>query len=100
MGGHYARISQVPINGKMEATLLKGEDANKDQSYFLCQVSSDALAKSIFPVGNLLKVLPIDCSHFGSLKFERLLKRPCCAQQIRKIVLEYVLLGREILEIL
>lgn len=45
--GHYARL----IDGK----LYKGLDHNKDQSYFLSQVSKDKLAKVIFPVGDLEK---------------------------------------------
>ncbi len=45
--GHYARL----IDGK----LYKGLDHNKDQSYFLSQVSEDKLAKVIFPVGDLEK---------------------------------------------
>src|SRR5690606_41982507 len=35
--------------------LLKGVDDNKDQSYFLCQLSQDQLAKSLFPIGELTK---------------------------------------------
>ena len=35
--------------------LLAGKDPNKDQSYFLCQLSQEQLAKTLFPVGELLK---------------------------------------------
>ena len=49
--GHYARLEE--INGK--TCLLKGVDANKDQSYFLHQVSSDQFARSLFPLGNRQK---------------------------------------------
>jgi len=49
--GHYVRSGEK--DGK--ATLLKGLDGNKDQSYFLHQVSHDELAMSLFPVGNLEK---------------------------------------------
>ena len=49
--GHYVRKGQR--NGK--ATLLKGIDAAKDQSYFLHQVSHDAIDGSLFPVGELEK---------------------------------------------
>lgn len=49
--GHYARTKNV--NGK--TYLLKGADPNKDQSYFLSRVRSDALAKTLFPVGDLTK---------------------------------------------
>ena len=36
--------------------LLKGLDDNKDQSYFLCEVNEECLAKSLFPIGSLPKV--------------------------------------------
>ncbi|MFR9277534.1 MAG: tRNA 2-thiouridine(34) synthase MnmA, partial [Peptoniphilus senegalensis] len=49
--GHYARTKKV--DGK--TYLLKGSDLNKDQSYFLSRVKSEALAKTLFPVGNLNK---------------------------------------------
>ncbi|MEE4202876.1 MAG: tRNA 2-thiouridine(34) synthase MnmA, partial [Halieaceae bacterium] len=49
--GHYVRRSEA--DGK--AALLKGCDANKDQSYFLHQVGSEALARSLFPVGEMEK---------------------------------------------
>ena len=35
--------------------LLAGADNNKDQSYFLCQLSQEQLAKSLFPIGELTK---------------------------------------------
>ncbi len=49
--GHYAR--RHDSNGQTQ--LLKGLDANKDQSYFLCAVSEASLARSLFPVGELEK---------------------------------------------
>lgn len=49
--GHYARTKK--IDGK--TYLLKGIDSNKDQSYFLSRVKSDALSKTLFPVGDLNK---------------------------------------------
>jgi len=49
--GHYVQTSKA--NGK--TTLLKGKDKNKDQSYFLCEVSESCLAKSLFPIGDLAK---------------------------------------------
>ncbi len=54
--GHYARKdSFIDENGKEIYRLLKGEDNNKDQSYFLCQLSQDQLAKALFPIGELEK---------------------------------------------
>lgn len=49
--GHYAR-TQVSDG---QAQLLKAVDGNKDQSYFLHAVSTDALAETIFPLGDLTK---------------------------------------------
>lgn len=49
--GHYVR--KTIHNGGTR--LLKGKDSNKDQSYFLCEVSEECLQKSLFPVGELLK---------------------------------------------
>ncbi|NIV16878.1 MAG: tRNA 2-thiouridine(34) synthase MnmA [Woeseiaceae bacterium] len=49
--GHYARTAI--IDG--EVALLKARDPGKDQSYFLHAVSAEALAESVFPLGDLLK---------------------------------------------
>ena len=49
--GHYARTDTK--HGKTR--LLRGQDNNKDQSYFLHQVSSDQFAKTLFPIGHLEK---------------------------------------------
>lgn len=49
--GHYVRKRQL----KEQTQLLKGLDNNKDQSYFLCAVTEEALAKSLFPVGEMEK---------------------------------------------
>ena len=49
--GHYVRKGQRDA----KATLLKGIDAAKDQSYFLHQVGHDAIHDSLFPVGELEK---------------------------------------------
>ena len=35
--------------------LISGADGNKDQSYFLCQLTQDQLAKTLFPIGHLQK---------------------------------------------
>jgi tRNA-specific 2-thiouridylase len=50
--GHYARIEK-DNNGRY--TLKKGRDKNKDQSYFLCQLTQDQLGYAMFPIGNLTK---------------------------------------------
>lgn len=53
--GHYCRKETINKNGKEVYRLLAGKDSNKDQSYFLCQVSQKQLAKALFPVGELTK---------------------------------------------
>ena len=54
--GHYARVeSTFNEDGKEIFHLLAGKDANKDQSYFLCQLSQDQLSKALFPIGHLEK---------------------------------------------
>ncbi|MFT4615020.1 MAG: tRNA-specific 2-thiouridylase [Bacteroidia bacterium] len=49
--GHYAKRGQT--DGK--TTLLKGDDHNKDQSYFLHAVGHEELARTLFPVGEIEK---------------------------------------------
>lgn len=49
--GHYCR--QQSIDG--EVRLLSGVDKNKDQSYFLCQVTQQQMSKALFPIGHLQK---------------------------------------------
>ncbi len=53
--GHYCRKSQVQKDGETVYQLLAGKDDNKDQSYFLCQLSQEQLEKSLFPIGELTK---------------------------------------------
>ncbi|WP_417871623.1 tRNA 2-thiouridine(34) synthase MnmA [Winogradskyella sp.] len=53
--GHYCRKSTIEKEGKEIHQLLAGKDNNKDQSYFLCQLSQDQLAKALFPIGELTK---------------------------------------------
>ena len=53
--GHYCRKAEEEINGEMVYKLLAGKDNNKDQSYFLCQLSQEQLAKALFPIGELTK---------------------------------------------
>lgn len=49
--GHYARIER--IDG--QSSLLKGIDAQKDQSYFLYTLTHSILDKVIYPIGHLKK---------------------------------------------
>ena len=51
--GHYARVRFNPRTGEYE--LLKGVDGNKDQSYFLCELSQEQLKYTLFPIGEYTK---------------------------------------------
>ncbi|SMC84925.1 tRNA 2-thiouridine(34) synthase MnmA [Moheibacter sediminis] len=53
--GHYARREEIEVDGKKVYKLLAGKDNNKDQSYFLCQLSQEQLSKALFPIGDLEK---------------------------------------------
>ena len=50
--GHYARVEHH-LDG--ESIMLKGLDHNKDQTYFLCQLSQEQLKTTLFPLGELEK---------------------------------------------
>lgn len=51
--GHYARITIDPETGRYQ--LRRAVDSNKDQSYFLYDLSQELLAHTIFPLGNQTK---------------------------------------------
>jgi tRNA-uridine 2-sulfurtransferase len=53
--GHYCRKDERISEGKTIYRLLAGKDDNKDQSYFLCQVSQEQLSFSMFPIGEMTK---------------------------------------------
>ena len=53
--GHYCQKNEIEVAGKTIYQLKAGADNNKDQSYFLCQLSQEQLAKALFPIGNLTK---------------------------------------------
>jgi tRNA-specific 2-thiouridylase len=53
--GHYCQKGEIEVDGKPVYQLLAGADTNKDQSYFLCQLSQAQLAKALFPIGALTK---------------------------------------------
>ncbi len=54
--GHYCRKdTQMLADGNAVHRLLTGVDGNKDQSYFLCQLSQQQLAATLFPIGHLTK---------------------------------------------
>ncbi|WP_455169793.1 tRNA 2-thiouridine(34) synthase MnmA [Aegicerativicinus sediminis] len=53
--GHYCRKESTQKENGPVYRLLSGVDRNKDQSYFLCQLSQEQLSKSLFPIGHLTK---------------------------------------------
>lgn len=61
--GHYCRKepaldaegNQIVNDGKPVWRILAGSDPNKDQSYFLCQLTEDQLSKALFPIGDICK---------------------------------------------
>lgn len=53
--GHYCRRDVLETPSGPVYRLLAGADGNKDQSYFLCQVTQEQLSKALFPIGHLSK---------------------------------------------
>jgi tRNA-uridine 2-sulfurtransferase len=53
--GHYCQKASFKKGDETIYQLLAGADGNKDQSYFLCQLSQNQLSKALFPIGNLTK---------------------------------------------
>ena len=53
--GHYCRKDTLMIDGQEKYRLLAGKDGNKDQSYFLCQLTQEQLKYALFPIGELTK---------------------------------------------
>jgi tRNA-specific 2-thiouridylase len=53
--GHYCRKDEIKVKSGIVYRLLAGADSNKDQSYFLCQVSQKQLSNALFPVGSMKK---------------------------------------------
>lgn len=49
--GHYARV----IHDGDKHYLLRGVDSNKDQTYFLSQLSAKQISKALFPIGDMVK---------------------------------------------
>ena len=62
--GHYARV--LHRDGRVE--LHKAKDSNKDQSYFLHAVSAEALADTVFPLGELVKSEVRDLARYHGLR--------------------------------
>ena len=50
--GHYCRKETLPDG---TCRILEGSDPNKDQSYFLCQLTQEQLSRAMFPIGDICK---------------------------------------------
>ena len=53
--GHYCRKETIETPDGPVHRILAGSDPNKDQSYFLCQLTQDQLSKAMFPIGDIVK---------------------------------------------
>lgn len=54
--GHYCRKETFQdAEGRTIHRILVGTDPNKDQSYFLCQLTQEQLSKAMFPIGDIIK---------------------------------------------
>ena len=53
--GHYCRKETVQTLDGPVHRILAGTDPNKDQSYFLCQLTQAQLSKAMFPIGDIVK---------------------------------------------
>ena len=53
--GHYCNKETSAISNQAIHHLMAGDDPNKDQSYFLCQLSQEQLSRTLFPIGHLQK---------------------------------------------
>ncbi len=51
--GHYCQAEEIP--GQAGYRILEGADPNKDQTYFLCQLTQEQLSHAMFPIGHLTK---------------------------------------------
>ncbi len=61
--GHYCRKESFEKDGQTIHRLLAGADPNKDQSYFLCQLTQKQLSYAIFPIGELQKPQVREIAH-------------------------------------
>ena len=80
--GHYARIHRHE-DGRVE--MLRGVDDNKDQTYFLNQLSQEQLSKVMFPIGDIEK------------KVRKIAEEQDLATAKKKILQVFALLGNVIL---
>lgn len=66
--GHYCRKEEtVGPDGEKIYRILEGVDPNKDQSYFLCQLTQEQLSKALFPIGDIIKPRVRELAHEADL---------------------------------
>ena len=53
--GHYCRKETIDGPEGPVHRILAGTDSNKDQSYFLCQLTQEQLSQAMFPIGDIIK---------------------------------------------
>ena len=53
--GHYCRKETIEGPDGPVHRILAGTDPNKDQSYFLCQLTQEQLSQALFPIGDIIK---------------------------------------------
>ena len=53
--GHYCRKETIEGPQGPVHRILAGSDPNKDQSYFLCQLTQEQLSQAMFPIGDIIK---------------------------------------------
>jgi len=53
--GHYCRKETIEGPDGPVYRILAGTDPNKDQSYFLCQLTQEQLSQAMFPIGDIIK---------------------------------------------
>src|ERR1041384_1404080 len=63
--GHYARVEFDEATNRYR--LLRGRDPNKDQSYFLWELTQDQLSRAMFPLGEMSKPDARDAARRGRL---------------------------------
>lgn len=105
--GHYARV----IHDGDKHYLLRGVDSNKDQTYFLSQLSAKQISKALFPIGDMVKQdvrelalkydLPVagkkdstGICFIGERKFKEFLKNYIPAQPGNMVTSDHKIVGR------
>lgn len=63
--GHYARVEYDAEAGRYK--LLRGRDRNKDQSYFLWELTQEQLSRALFPLGEMDKTAARDVARSSAL---------------------------------